>query len=160
MSSKQFEHHMNPASHSSTLHNTGYTRSFHKSDMVDSSYFGNEKSMDAEHILPVSVTVPPGINDIEKWLHGLSIEAGYPFLNAAMLFLSLPKRKAVVMECDDVEVQSGGTKKIDVIRNAVILSRCNSTGYFPDSPMIFSRARINRTVHLITINLHSFYEMD
>lgn len=142
--------------------NTGYRRRYDKTDKVDSCYFevGAAGSADLENILHVGVQVPPDVEDIEKWLLGMLKKAGYRSLKELMVRLDLPEKEAVLIQLEEPVAETVKQQALDIIRNVIILSRCNRVGYHPGSPMIFSHSRINRTVSLVTIDLKSFYELD
>ena len=142
--------------------NTGYRRTYNKTDKVDADLFekGTAGSELDENILPVYVNVPEDVEDIEAWLLSLVKKEGYRSLKELFLHVDLPEKEAVVLQ-DEIGIsKTGNQETLDIIRNIIILSRCNLAGYTPGSPMILTRKRVNRCVKLVTINLKAFYELD
>ena len=160
---ENYTHNKNGAgTRSGMLCNTGYRRTYHKSDKISSSYFETEtsKSKEDKSFLSVGVSVPAQVTNVEEWLLQMVHELGYGSWEELLPFLNLPDKAAVV-----VDAQIEGSVKLKMymlglVQQAVILSRCSHTGYDPSSPMIFSLKRINRTVTLVTVTLKSFYELD
>jgi len=142
--------------------NTGYRRTYNKTDKVDADLFekGLAGSALDENLLMVHVQVPEDVEDIEAWLLSLVIKEGYLSLKELFLHVDLPEKEAVVLQEETGISNSGNQEPIDIIRNIIILSRCNHAGYTPGSPMILTRKRVNRCVNLVTINLKAFYELD
>ena len=138
------------------LFNTGGPRSRVRSEKISSSIFESENLMTQNEVY--SLTIPQHVTDIEKWV--IALYGSNHFINwdHVLRELKLPTVRMLVVPSDNFYLMHSVAKK-EMFRRAVILSKCSSNFYSPDSPMIFTRNRLNRTVELIKINLNGYYEM-
>ncbi len=138
------------------LLNTGGPRSRVRSEKITSNIFDTEELKTHSEIH--SLHIPENTTDIEKWVISL-YEPGVLFdWEHVKEKLKLPAVRMLVVPTD-IKVESS-TCRYEMFRSAVILSKCSRNYYTPDSPMIFTRNRLNRNVELVTINLSTYYEMD
>lgn len=73
--------------------------------------------------------------------------------------LDLPAGRRLIFPLKSIDEQEDPSPGV-VLRNAVILAKCNNCNYLPDSPLIFSRTRLERKLELVSINLTAYYELD
>jgi hypothetical protein len=162
MSKKNFPEQTETAGLPNLFNNTGYRREIQKTDKVDSNYFeqliGNDPKEGNRQM--IRVEVPSEVTDIEQWLHELILNTGYNSWEEIIPKLALPAEKRMVIELTNAGISETLLNAYDTIKCAAILSKCNKAGYDPDSSMIFSHKRINRSIDLVFFNLKSFYELD
>lgn len=103
--------------------------------------------------------IPADVIDIEQWLLGISHQLNWPDLEEATQHIVLPKNRLVVLSANEKQPPLSQLP-IDILRNAMILSKCSGSFYNPDSVMILTRNRLNRCVELIKINLENYYAVD
>jgi hypothetical protein len=139
------------------LSNTGGPHSRVRSENIKSSLFEG-KGLKAHHEIH-ALTIPPAVTDIEKWVYDLYKPNRFSSWEAIEAELKLPAVSMLVVPAGNrlnPPIYSG----LHMFRSAVILSKCNANRYVPDSPMIFTRTRLERNVELIVLNLHTYYELD
>ncbi len=139
------------------LHNTGGPRSRVRTEKISLSIF-DVKQMKSQHEVH-ELNVPPKITNIEEWVLTLCEPTSFVSWDDLATKLNLPKGRLLVAPIVGPSNRVKGLK-MDMLRSAVILSKCNKNHYLPDSPMIFTRSRLHRKVELINLNLHQYYELD
>lgn len=144
------------------LNNTGFQRSYHKTDKVSSNYFETEtpRHWKDKTLLSVGGRVPQGVENVEEWLFEIVKELGYDSWEKILPHLNLPVEEAIVVDCPDPDGVVFQDGLFGFIKHAVILSKCNLARYDPQSPVIFTHKRIHRSITLVTIDLKTFYELD
>ena len=104
------------------------------------------------------IILPDTIQDAEEWLLGMARCLGWKDWPEVEAGISLPAERLLVYPTS--ADKSVAKDNIEILRHAIILSRCNEHSYLPGSPMIFSRKRLNRTVQLTAIQQSSYYAME
>jgi len=139
------------------LHNSGGPRSRVRTEKLSLSIF-DVKQMKSQHEVH-ELSIPQNITDIEEWVLTLCEPTTFLGWDDLATKLNLPKGRLLVAP---IVGPSNRVKvsKMDMLRSAVILSKCNKNHYLPDSPMIFTRSRLHRRVELIKLNLNQYYELD
>ncbi|NCC73584.1 MAG: hypothetical protein EOM06_09315 [Sphingobacteriia bacterium] len=139
------------------LHNTGGPRSRVRTEKILASIFDFEqmKFRYERHEL----IVPLEITDIEEWVISLYQPRIFTGWNNIVAGLKLPSDRMLVVPVES-SPQLLKNSKLKMLRSAVILSKCNRNFYLPDSPMIFTRSRLHRSIELIKLNLDQYYEVD
>lgn len=141
----------------SCLNNVGIPMSRVQTEKVRVSIFDVSELRDKSGIFQVSV--PSHIINIEEWLLEIAQQLNWPDLEEAARHLTFPKERLLVLSADEKK-QTDSLSPQDLLRNAVILSKCSGNFYNPDSAMILTRNRLNRCVELIKINLDNYYGLD
>lgn len=141
--------------HASMLHNSGGPRSRVRTELIDSNLLA-ENGMSISLGL-IGVSVPDEVSDVEAWLRNtLHITSEW---NEVSRQCRLPDKRLMVF----TEQEPGKPYQLDgtdLLHAVLILSKCSQHSYNPDSPFIFTKKRINRSIRLLEINYHAFYEMD
>lgn len=124
---------------------------------IQSSIFnaGNLKAMQEIH----EVKIPDHINDIEKWVRSLYEPKVFSDWDELKDELALPDISLLIVPAGMGPLRDTISRS-EIFRSAVILSKCSATRYTPNSPMIFTRSRLERKVELIKINIENYYELD
>jgi hypothetical protein len=142
---------------SNLLHNTGGPRSRVRTEKVNMRLLesgglvtGNERCR---------VALPPQTEDLERWALTMALNLNWSSLEVAAQKLKLPTVQHLVIPEPDHQLKGKQSQK-ERLRCALILSKCNKNYYMPESPMIFTRSRLERSVELVTINLDAYYELD
>jgi hypothetical protein len=146
----------------SFLHNTGYRRpQVHASESVNANILIGAKKSDAgmHHKIELCKLQPPSQNHLKDWIDSLVQQTGFENLDALLPLLELPSSYCLVFEKDHIGAEPS-SDLLDILRTAVILSKCSTSSYDPNSPMIFTAKRLSRNLQLITINLDVFYGME
>lgn len=104
--------------------------------------------------------VPDSISDIEQWVISLCQPKKFEGWDRLPVDLKLPSHRLLVVPVSNEDDKQRKTTKLERLRSAVILSKCNKNFYLPDSPMIFTRNRLNRKIELIKLNIDQYYEVD
>lgn len=139
------------------LFNTGGPSSRVRSEKIRSSMFESEELKMQSEIH--SLDIPKKITDIEKWvisLYGPSLLFDWDHVKAE---LKLPAVRMLIIPTATLDLRYS-VSRFEMFRSAVILSKCSKNYYSPDSPMIFTRNRLNRKIELIKINLNNYYGVD
>lgn len=139
------------------LHNTGGPRSRVRTEKLSLSIF-DVKQMKSHHEVH-ELNVPPNITNIEEWVLTLCEPKAFVGWDDLAAQLNIPDERMLVIPFVSPHHTQNYTK-MDMLRSAVILSKCNKNHYLPDSPMIFTRSRLHRRVELIKLNLNQYYELD
>lgn len=118
-----------------------------------------EKMSIADMTQSCSLIIPSKQQDIEDWLVSLAKRSGWSGLWEAIQNLDLPTGKMLL---SPMEMMFSSLPMDDktILKSALILARCNDHYYIPDSPLILTRNRLNRSVLLMKINLKQFYGLD
>jgi len=150
------ENNLSPGS-SAMLNNMGGPRSRARTEKIKSSLFdipgiGSTREM---HMLDV----PLEVVDIGNWLLALAHVLNWNTLEEALPHLDLPAGRWLIFpsQGSPAPFKSLLTRQL---RSGIILSKCNKSHYCPDSPMIFTRSRLERKIEMVRINLNGYYEMD
>jgi hypothetical protein len=106
-----------------------------------------------------ALDIPSYVTDLEEWVRSLYKPKLFSNWGDLALELALPSVSMLVVPTDS-PTNINIISRFDMLRTAVILSKCNANRYVPDAPMIFTRNRLERKVELIKINLNSYYELD
>ena len=139
------------------LSNTGGPSSRVRTEKITTSIFESEELKTQSEIH--SLDIPENVTDIEKWVISLYRPSLSNDWEPVIAALKLPAVRMLVLPAEMSSVLQSESR-YQMLRSAVILSKCSSNYYSPDSPMIFTRNRLNRKVELIKINLKSYYGMD
>ncbi|CAN5385716.1 hypothetical protein BH10BAC5_BH10BAC5_25780 [soil metagenome] len=139
------------------LHNTGGPRSRVRTEKIRSSIFESKEFIAHNEIH--SLKIPAKITNIDSWILAISKRLGWNSLETAIPFLNLPIERLLVIPINMPENELRNSD-IKIIRSAVILSKCSNNYYCPDSPMIFTRNRLDKKVELIKIDLNNYYGVD
>ena len=142
---------------SGLLNNTGGPRSRTRSLRINSSF--TDSFNIAEESTSVALWVPEHLINPGDWVTELCRKIGFKSPEEAEQKLNLPPEKLLVAKREK-HTECPGMSETDRLRNALILARCNDSFYKPDSPLIFTRKRLHRSLHLIKINLKNYYELD
>ncbi len=152
-----FEEHIQTPGCSTLLNNMGGPTSRARTEKIKSSLFdipgiGCTREM---HMLDV----PRDVVDIEHWLLAIALVLNWNTLEEALPHLDLPAGRWMIFpsEGNPAPFKSLLTRKL---RSGIILSKCNKSHYSPDSPMIFTKSRLERKIEMVRINLNGYYEMD
>lgn len=121
--------------------------------------FFPEKMSIAELNQKCSLTLPSKVQDIEAWLNSLAKRNGWSDLWEAAQKLDLPCEKMLLSPINLIS-NTIPKEDRDILQAALILARCNDHYFIPDSPLILTQNRLNRSVLLTKINLKQFYGMD
>jgi hypothetical protein len=139
------------------LFNMGAPRSRARSENIKSSIF-DAHDLRAQHEMH-ALDIPSYVTDLEEWVRSLYKPKLFSNWGDIALELALPSVSMLVVPTDS-PTNINIISRFDMLRTAVILSKCNANRYVPDAPMIFTRNRLERKVELIKINLNSYYELD
>jgi hypothetical protein len=144
------------------LHNSGGPRSRVRSELVSSDLL---KSTGTGSIVKFCfASVLPEVQDCYEWLDGLSRQAGYTGIRDADTKIPRPDRSCCIgplMGIYPVNRRLDSPDSLEeLIRDALILARCNTTGYYPDASPVFTRSRLDRYIELFTFNMERFYHGD
>jgi hypothetical protein len=152
-----FENNFQEQGGSSLLNNMGGPMSRARTEKINSSLF-DHPGMDISreiHFLDV-----PGLEkDLEKCYLSIARKLHWNSWEEALSNLKLPTGRWLIFPAGDILTPPRSLLTIR-LRSAVILSKCNKSHYSPDSPMIFTRSRLERKIEMIRINLNGYYEMD
>jgi hypothetical protein len=150
------QEYINAISEQRHLHNIGGPSSRIRSEKITSSIFDSETLKTQSEIH--SLNIPNEVDDIEEWVISLYETNAFFDWEQIEAKIKLPTVRMLVLPAKITDRKS--ISRYEMFRSAVILSKCNSNFYAPDSPMIFTRNRLNRNIELIKINLNSYYGMD
>jgi len=139
------------------LFNTGGPRSRVRTEKISSCIFDGKEGR-AHHEIH-AVTIPQGVSDLVEWVRTLYKPKVFVEWEKVLDELELPAVRLLVVPVDMLSVPKRPSKR-QILRSAVILSKCSNNYYSPDSPMIFTRNRLDKKVELIKIDLNSYYGMD
>jgi len=139
------------------LQHTGANRSRTYRIEVKSSLLDNEAM--TYPALELHPGILPEAVDYEDWIMDMANKLAYDNYWIAAQRLNLPTERMLVFH---VEPKCPGAPfySDSYLRDLLILSKCNSIYYLPDSPMIFTEKRLNRHIRLLNIKLKTYYEMD
>lgn len=144
-------------SESDKLNNTGGPRSRTRSLHVKSGF--TDSCNLVKHTSSFALRVPGHLINLEDWVTELCCKIGFKSPEEADQKLKLPREKLMVSKSEQPP-KCRGLSETERVVNALVLARCNDSFYRPDSPLIFTRKRLHRSVHLIKINLKNYYELD
>jgi len=139
------------------LNNTGGPRSRVRTEKISASIFDSEQ-MKLQHERH-ELIVPQEITDIEEWVITLYHPRAFTSWEDIAGRLKIPTVRMLVVPVES-SAKKNKVSKLKMLRSAVILSKCNKNYFQPESPMIFTRSRLNRSIELIQLNLEQYYEMD
>lgn len=142
---------------SNFLHNTGGPASRTRSMSITCSF--TESQNVTEESASVAFWIPRHIMIPEDWVLELCNKIGFKSLEEAEQKLTLPSERMLISKSEKTR-KCPSLNNTDWVRNAIILARCNDTVYLPGSPLIFTRKRLERSIHLIKINIKNYYELD
>jgi len=131
-------------------------RSVVKTEKVYESIFEGERQSVLYEI--VSLKIPKKVTDLEKWMDNLLLACGFKDWEEAGKALKLPAKTMLLFPA--LQDSESPKDKKSMLRVAMILSKSNTNRYWPNSPMICTQSRLNRSVRLIEINTYEFYGMD
>lgn len=143
--------------HSNFLNNTGGPSSRTRSMSITSSF--TESQNVAEESTSAAFWIPRHIMIPEDWVIELCNKIGFKSIEEAEQKLKLPSERMLISKSEKTR-KCPHLNNTDWVRNAIILARCNDTVYLPGSPLIFTRKRLERSIHLIKINIKNYYELD
>ena len=139
------------------LNNSGGPRSRVRSESIKKNYL--EESAVASVSGIISVPIPKNVNDLEWYYLNMAKELGWNSWQEAVRNLPMPEGKKIIIETDEV-MHNATLNKYDILKNALVLAKCNQVNYQPDGEMIFTHKRLDRKVKLYNIQLNKFYELD
>ena len=139
------------------LFNYGAPMSRARCENIKSCIFDAE-GIKAQHEIH-ALKIPADVTDIEEWVRSLYKPKLFSNWRDLTAELELPAVSLLVVPADSL-TNHNISSRFEMLRSAVILSKCNTNRYVPDSPMIFTRNRLEREVELIKINLNTYYELD
>lgn len=148
-------HTVNGASH--WLHNIGAPMSRVQWVHASSDLLKNCKALGAEQY--ISLSLPENILHPKQWVEQLAARLGLHSWAAIENAVMLPAEKWMVQPQSILHDSAEGSVH-EQLRSALILSKCNSHMYLPDSPAIFTRARLHRRVRLVRIQTSRYYDLD
>jgi hypothetical protein len=142
---------------SSVLNNSGAPMSRTRLEKISSNIFSDQHLKSHSEIISFNDFTYK--HDIEYTLLKMAETIGCKDLESAIIYLKLPVERLLILPKADIkQTNEWGVHKL--LRNALILSKCNKAYYTPDAPMIFSKNRLDRSIELIKINLNSYYGME
>lgn len=139
------------------LHNVGAPMSRVQWVPVDESLLKNCGVLKQEYRL--SLKLPADMENPADWVLQLAGKLGLPDFAAIDRAIRLPAKKMIVQPPDRFN-DFRPLSEMETLRTALILSQCNSFTYLPKSPHIFTLARLNRSIRLVTIKTDTYYELD
>lgn len=139
------------------LHNIGTRPPFRRLKLSTSVF--DIPALQSSHEIH-ELMVPDSISDIEQWVISLYPPKKFEGWDRFPADLKLPSHRLLVVPVSNEDDKQRKTTKLERLRSAVILSKCNKNFYLPDSPMIFTRNRLNRKIELIKLNIDQYYEVD
>ncbi len=142
---------------SHVINNMGGPRSRARTERVSECYFS--RSPGAVETGCYVFGVHESVNDIEAFLLDLARLAGFRGWRDIDRHIVLPDEKMMVFPLTG-EGYVSADDPVEWIRSALILSMSNSTCYLPGGPRIFTRARLNRSIRLMSIKIDEFYELE
>jgi hypothetical protein len=142
---------------SSLLNNMGGPISRVRTEKINSSLF-DHPGMDGSREIHF-LDVPEWEEDLEEWYLSIARKLHWNKWEEALPSLKLPAGRWLILPAREL-LKPTRVLLTGKLRSAVILSKCNKSHYSPDSPMIFTRSRLERKIEMIRINLNSYYEMD
>ncbi len=152
-----FENEIQNVGGSSHLNNMGGPSSRARTEKISSSLFDHPGMNMTREVL--FLDVPMWEDDLEAWYLSIARKLKWKSWEEAMSYLKLPSGRWLVLPAVDSRRPSR-TLLVSKLRTAVILSKCSKSHYSPDSPMIFTRSRLEREIEMVRINLNGYYEMD
>lgn len=118
----------------------------------------SECKIGSEH-LTARLEVPDGVVDIDSWLLPIAEEVtGITNWIDICEWAGLPGKNMPVFPCGEECLPAKQPE--DILRTALILSKCNDFRYLAEGPMILTRNRLDRGVRLMELNTRGFYELD
>lgn len=138
------------------LHNIGTRPPFRRLKLSTSVF--DIPALHSSHEIH-ELIVPDSISEIEQWVISLCQPKKFSGWDRLLADLKLPSHRLLVVPVSNEEISRKITK-LEKLRSAVILSKCNKNFYLPDSPMIFTRNRLNRKIELIKLNIDQYYEVN
>jgi len=142
---------------SSVFNNTGGPRSRVRTEPVSECYFS--RSPGAVETGCYAFGVHDSVNDIEAFILDMARMAGLRGWRDINRNIVLPNEKMMVFPLSGETYVPADTPE-EWIRAALILSMSNSSCYLPGGPRIFTRARLNRKIRLMSIKIDEFYELE
>lgn len=142
---------------SSVFNNMGGPYSRSRTEPVSECYFSQNPG--AVETGCYAFELPDRVNDIEAYLLDVARVAGLKGWRDIDRNILLPDEKMMVFPLTGEMYVPADTSK-ERIRAALILSMSNSSCYIPDGPRIFTRARLNRKIRLMSIKIDEFYELE
>lgn len=137
--------------------NTGGPRSRQRAEPIKRYFLAKKKALNDYGSF--GIKIPEDIEDIEGWLLQIATQEGMQSWQEIIQKITLPNDKMMVIDLKD-----SSTPKIksnlEILKDALILSRSNQFYYLPDGPHIFTKSRLTRRIRLININLKNYYELD
>jgi hypothetical protein len=148
-------HTVNGASH--LLHNIGAPMSRIQWVHASANLLKNCNALAAEQ--SISLALPENLQHPKQWVEELAAQLGLHNWEAIVKAVILPAEKWMVQPLSilDDTVETGAMEQL---RAALILSKCNSHLYIPDSPAIFTRSRLHRSIRLVRIQTSQYYDLD
>ena len=103
--------------------------------------------------------VPLWEEDLEKYYLSIARKLHWNNWEEALPCLNLPAGRWLIFPASD-NLKPANSLLIRKLRSAVILSKSSKSHYSIESPMIFTRKRLERNIEMIKINLNNYYELD
>ena len=138
------------------LYNSGGPNSRQRTEPIQSDFLDTSGTHRNSEIYRLSI--PEDITDIEAWLVEHVLSFGWNTLDEAIRKLPVPTNRMMAFAVKDEEPQS--MNSLDIVLNALILAKTNDSCYNPESPLIFTKKRMNRTIKLVEIDINKYYELD
>lgn len=103
--------------------------------------------------------IPSKVTSPEEWLLGFAAQEGMYSWDEVQQCIEIPKQRLIVSECSTPFFTSP-FKPIEMLRTALILSKCSATHYNPESVSILTKRRLMRKIKLHYIDLGKYYGME
>lgn len=117
------------------------------------------KRMDAQGFNEIIfIEVPESANSVREWLNEQAIKAGWRNLDDAVASIDLPTQYLTAVNPGNRVNPIRDPAAI--VRAAMLLSKCSSTVYHPDSDHIFSKARLSRKLRITDIQNEIYYDTE
>jgi hypothetical protein len=138
------------------IHNTGGPSSRQRTELIHSNFIEVAGTKCLKEIY--CLTLPEEVEDIEDWLLEHADSLGWKTLDDAVNKLPLPTQRMLAFPIINTEDRT--LNSIEILLSAIVLAKTNDSAYNPESPLIFTKKRMNRSLRLVAIDLKSFYELD
>ncbi len=142
--------------HDNRLHNTGGPRSRTRVEPVSSSLM-EERSLAAVSEI-ISLQIPQYEKDLEEWLLRFVRALGFSGWEDAEKAIGIPSVKMLVSQQEIPHPPA--SDRIGILRAGMILCRTSQLRYLPESPRIFTRSRLKRSIRLVVLNTNAYYDLD
>jgi hypothetical protein len=139
------------------LHNIGASMSRTQWVHASSDLVKNCKALGAEE--SISLTLPENMQHPKQWVEELAARLGLHSWADIEKAVMMPAEKWMVQH-QGILHDSAENSAREQLRAALILSKCNSHMYVPDSPAIFTRTRLHRRIRLVRIQTSRYYDLD